>query len=64
MGIESLASLHLFKGIEHIIVSMGINEHYQSMSRGVIDTRDMVYFFGLATLFILFTRTAIQSRKW
>ena len=64
MGIESLASLHLFKGIEHIIVSMGINEHYQSMSRGVIDTRDMDYFFGLATLFILFTRTAIQSRKW
>jgi len=64
IGIELLAALHIFKEIEHIIVSMGINEHYKSMSRGVIDTRDMVYFFGLVALFILFTRTVIQSRKW
>lgn len=64
IGLESLASLQFFKGIQHIIVSMGINEHYRSMSRGVIDTRDMVYFFSLATLFLLATRAVLQSRKW
>lgn len=64
MGIESMATLPLFRGIEQIIVSLGINEHYRSMSRGVIDSRDVLYFVGLATFFILLTRTAIQSRKW
>jgi len=59
-----MATLPLFSGVEHIIVSLGINEHYRSMSRGVIDTRDVLYFVGLATFFILITRTAIQSRKW
>lgn len=64
IGIESVASVHLFKGVQHILVSMGINEHYRSMSRGVIDTRDIIYFIALASLFILATRTVIQSRKW
>lgn len=64
MGIESVASLPLFKGMEHIVVSLGINDHYRSMSRGVIDTRDIAYFVGVAALFVLFTRTVIQSRKW
>ncbi|MFO8022229.1 MAG: gliding motility-associated ABC transporter permease subunit GldF [Perlabentimonas sp.] len=64
IGIESVASIHLFKGVQHILVSMGINEHYRSMSRGVIDTRDIIYFIALASLFILATRTVIQSRKW
>lgn len=64
MGIESVASLPLFKGMEHIVVSLGINDHYRSMSRGVIDTRDIAYFVGVAAMFVLFTRTIIQSRKW
>lgn len=64
MGIESMASLALFKGIEHRIVALGINEHYRSMSRGVVDTRDIAYFAGVAAFFVLLTRTAVQSRKW
>lgn len=64
IGLESLAGLHIFKGIQHIIVSIGINEHYTSMSRGVIDTRDILYFFALATIFLLATRVVLQSRKW
>ncbi len=64
IGLESLASLHIFRGVEHFIVSIGINEHYRSMSRGVIDTRDIFYFFALVTLFLLATRAVIQSRKW
>jgi ABC-2 type transport system permease protein len=64
IGLDSIASLHFFKGIQHIVVSLGINEHYRSMSRGVIDTRDIMYFVALATIFLLATRTIIQSRKW
>ena len=64
IGLDSIASLYIFKGVQHIIVSVGINEHYQSLSRGVVDSRDIVYFVGLAAFFILATRMVLQSRKW
>lgn len=64
IGLESVASVYLFKDVEHILVSLGINEHYQSLSRGVIDSRDIVYFLGLSAFFILLTRFVLQRRKW
>lgn len=64
IGLESIASVYLLKGIQHIIVPLGINEHYQSLSRGVIDSRDIMYFIGLSAFFILATRLVLQTRKW
>jgi len=43
---------------------LSIHEHYRSISRGVIDTRDLYYFAGLAAFFIMLTRFVLQSRKW
>lgn len=48
----------------NFIQSLGINMHYSSMSRGVIDTRDVIYFASLSIAFILMTRTSLESRKW
>jgi ABC-2 type transport system permease protein len=48
----------------NFIQSMGINMHYSSMSRGVIDTRDVIYFTSISLAFILMTRTSLESRKW
>jgi len=63
-----------FTGFEYIsnffftrqsfILSLGINDHYQSMSRGVIDSRDILYFLGVILIFILLTKTKLESRKW
>jgi ABC-2 type transport system permease protein len=47
------------------IQNLGINEHYQSISRGVLDTRDLAYFIVLTGLFIgltLFT-LLLQRQK-
>lgn len=63
-GLESLALLDAFSGIKYFLVSLSISEHYSSMSRGVIDTRDVVYFLALSALFLIFTRTKLESRKW
>lgn len=63
-GLESLALLNAFSGIKYFLVSLSISEHYSSMSRGVIDTRDVVYFVALSALFLIFTRTKLESRKW
>lgn len=64
IGFESISSLDLFSSIDHIILGLGINEHYISMSRGVIDTRDMLYFISLSIFFIMLTKTSLESRKW
>jgi ABC-2 type transport system permease protein len=34
------------------------------MSRGVLDLRDVLYYLGIIVIFLLLTRTALQSRKW
>ena len=64
VGFESISSLAFFGGIDDIIVKLGINEHYVSMSRGVIDTRDVIYFISAILLFLFLTKTALSSRKW
>ncbi len=50
--------------IGNFVQSIGISIHYSSMSRGVIDTRDVIYFASLSIAFILMTRTSLESRKW
>lgn len=64
IGFEFIYSLDLFGNFDLFIQSLGINAHYRSMSRGVIDTRDVLYFLSLTGLFILFTKISLESRKW
>lgn len=63
-GFEQLAALSLFGSADLFILKLGIQEHYRSISRGVIDSRDVLYFLSLMALFIAATRTVILSRKW
>ncbi|HTF04695.1 MAG TPA: gliding motility-associated ABC transporter permease subunit GldF, partial [Bacteroidia bacterium] len=64
IGFEELSSLSFFGKADTVVQSLGINEHYNSISRGVVDTRDVVYFVSFNTIFILLTRTVLESRKW
>lgn len=63
-GFDVLGSLEIFRKIDSAIIAFGIRDHYDSMSRGVLDTRDMLYFISLIAVFILGTRTVLESRKW
>ena len=47
-----------------ILEALNIRAHYRSMSRGVIDTRDVIYFVSLILIFLMMTKTALESRKW
>ena len=64
LGFEFLYTLNLFGPIDLFIKSLGIQAHYVSMSRGVIDSRDVMYFLSLIILFLLMTKTSLESRKW
>jgi ABC-2 type transport system permease protein len=63
-GFDQIAASDVFGSLNLLIYSLGINEHYISMSRGVIDSRDVLYFLSLIAAFLLATRLTLQSRKW
>jgi ABC-2 type transport system permease protein len=63
-GFDALAKIIPEAGVEDLIRWLGIKEHYASISRGVVDLRDLVYFFGVMLTFLLLTRLKLQSRKW
>jgi ABC-2 type transport system permease protein len=52
-GFDSLSQLLSLQNLS--LENLGINEHYQSVSRGVLDTRDLVYFVILTGVFICVT---------
>ncbi len=64
LGFEQIAD-SLFTGNTALIISnLGIFKHYQSMSRGVLDLRDLSYFLGVIAVFIFGTKLVLESRKW
>lgn len=63
-GFEYIARSGLFGRYDALVKSLGITEHYISMSRGVIDTRDMLYFVSVIAIFNISTKLVLQSRKW
>ncbi|MFL5762686.1 MAG: gliding motility-associated ABC transporter permease subunit GldF [Bacteroidia bacterium] len=63
-GFDFIGAFPVFSKFDNVIYALGINDHYISMSRGVLDTRDITYFLSLIALFVLSTRTVLESRKW
>lgn len=52
-----------FPSAENFISSLGMDNHFKSMSRGVIDTRDMLYFISLTIVFLSLTVFKLKSSK-
>lgn len=64
LGWELISSVFSNGKIELILSYCGVKSHYTSLSKGVIDSRDIVYFISLNILFILSTQTILSSRRW
>ncbi|MFB1003074.1 MAG: gliding motility-associated ABC transporter permease subunit GldF, partial [Bacteroidia bacterium] len=64
VGFQQLSSLSLFGSWDSMVQSLGIQLHYDSISRGVVDTRDLVYFGSLVSIFLGLTYIVLGSRKW
>ena len=64
IGFESIYSLSLFGKVDLFIQQLGMSAHYGSLSRGVIDTRDVLYFLSVIAIFLSATKLVLASRKW
>lgn len=59
IGFEGIADITSNNTIEKI----GMSYHYKSMSRGIIDTRDLIYFLSVSILFILLTKINLSKER-
>jgi ABC-2 type transport system permease protein len=61
---DFLGSFEWLKNNNFFVEWLGINYHYKNISRGVVDTRDIIYFISLIILFVWLTKIKLNSRKW
>jgi ABC-2 type transport system permease protein len=61
-GFEGLSNL--FGSFSSFIKTLGMDFHFKSMSRGVLDTRDITYFISITILFLAATVYQLKSLKW
>lgn len=60
-GLEALAAI--LPSFGNFISALGMQNHYKSMSRGVLDTRDILYFGSTTVLFLSLTVYNLKSFK-
>jgi ABC-2 type transport system permease protein len=63
-GIAAMASLEAIGSAGHFIEQLGVVYHYNALSRGLMDSRDILYFLSITATTILLTNLVIGSRKW
>lgn len=62
-GFGAFSKLPVFTGnADYYIEMLGINFHYQSISRGVVDTRDVIYFLSIIFLFLFVTQNNLNKK--
>jgi len=64
IGFDFISSLSIFSEFNSLVLKIGINDHYKSMSRGVIDSRDIIYFIGVISIFLMITKSIISSKNY
>jgi ABC-2 type transport system permease protein len=47
-----------------VLEFLGVNYHFNNLARGVIDTRDLLYYLSMIFLFLFLAVRALESRKW
>ncbi len=63
MGFEAISKLPVFvSGLDYYIEMLGIKFHYKSISKGVIDIRDVIYFTGVIFIFLFITERNVANR--
>lgn len=61
---DLIADFKLLGSLDSVVSALGINSHYLSISRGVIDSRDLLYFLGFDIVFLFACKLIFGSRKW
>ena len=62
-GINSLANINVWSDLSLILGSLSIEQHYNSLSRGVLDSRDIIYLLSLNAVLLFFTSLNLKWQR-
>jgi ABC-2 type transport system permease protein len=64
-GFESLSAItELPVGFDYYLSMIGMSYHYNSISRGIIDSRDVLYFLSIIIFFLSLSTYSLTKRTW
>ena len=63
-GFFFVSSINVWGEFSTLIDQFGISYHYDALSKGLIDSRDVLYFFSVIIIMLLLTKLILGSRKW
>jgi len=47
-----------------VLTHVSLTEHFDSFAKGVIDTKDVIYYLNLTILSLFFTLRSLESKRW
>jgi ABC-2 type transport system permease protein len=62
LGFENISAFSFSN--DNLIQSFGMSAHYSSLSRGLIDLRDVLYFLSVIAIFLGLTKFQLERRTW
>ena len=63
-GFSLFGNYALFGTLDAFIMKLGIDYHYTAMQKGVLDSRDIIYFTSIIVVFLLGTQLILKNRSW
>ncbi len=61
---EALVLITAPPSVAPLLRYLGLGTHFESIGRGVIDSRDLVYYLSVAVFFLFLNRLALAGRRW
>lgn len=63
-GISAVSSLEVWGSSAYLIGQFGLDTHYNAMGKGLIDSRDVLYFLSIIVIALSATKLVLGSRQW
>lgn len=63
IGFDFLGGIGGMNEYGSVLAKLGINEHYRSISRGVVDSRDIIYYVSISAMFLYFAQISVSKRR-
>ena len=64
IGFNIISKLDFWGEYNYTIDQLGIAIHYSSISKGLVDSRDLLYFISVIAIMLMGTKMSLGTRKW
>ena len=61
---ETFVLINVSSSLAPVLSNLALGTHFTSVGRGVLDSRDLIYYFSVIIFFLFLNQIAVESRKW